>query len=217
VLLTDDDGVDSLGIVYDDAAIEVLLDRTQGGDDKDADENLLANEYLGQFKVASYVMKEKSENEPELEVIKALEPETPDDPDFWEKLLRHHYEQQKELEAAKLGKGKRVRKQVNYMDGMATDLSELKGETVGDEESAYEESDDNVTEEESDDEDVDFSSSSRKKQKTSKLKPDEIPPLLTKVNNSIHVYGFNPRQRKSFLNNILRYGMPPEDYCNSNW
>ena len=34
------------------------------------------------------------------------------DPDFWEKLLRHHYEQQRELEAAKLGKGKRVRKQV---------------------------------------------------------------------------------------------------------
>ena len=35
------------------------------------------------------------------------------DPDFWEKLLRHHYEQQRELEAAKLGKGKRVRKQVS--------------------------------------------------------------------------------------------------------
>ena len=34
------------------------------------------------------------------------------DPDFWEKLPRHHYEQQRELEAAKLGKGKRVRKQV---------------------------------------------------------------------------------------------------------
>lgn len=34
------------------------------------------------------------------------------DPDFWEKLLRHHYEQQRELEAAKLGKGKRIRKQV---------------------------------------------------------------------------------------------------------
>lgn len=34
------------------------------------------------------------------------------DPDFWEKLLRHHYEQQRELEEAKLGKGKRIRKQV---------------------------------------------------------------------------------------------------------
>ena len=30
--------------------------------------------------------------------------------------MRHHYEQQKEVEAAKLGKGKRVRKQVNYLD-----------------------------------------------------------------------------------------------------
>jgi len=37
------------------------------------------------------------------------------DPDFWEKLLRHHYEQQRELEAAKLGKGKRVRKQVRLL------------------------------------------------------------------------------------------------------
>ena len=45
-----------------------------------------------------------------------LEPST--DVDFWERLLRHHYEQRKELEAAKLGKGKRVRKQVNYLDSM---------------------------------------------------------------------------------------------------
>ena len=36
------------------------------------------------------------------------------DPDYWEKLLRHHYEQDQETEAQKLGKGKRVRKQVNY-------------------------------------------------------------------------------------------------------
>ena len=57
------------------------------------------------------------------------ETEQPSDPDFWEKLLRHHYEQQRELEAAKLGKGKRIRKRVNYMDGMSTDLSELKGGT----------------------------------------------------------------------------------------
>lgn len=36
------------------------------------------------------------------------------DPDYWEKLLRHHYEQDQEMEAQKLGKGKRLRKQVNY-------------------------------------------------------------------------------------------------------
>lgn len=36
------------------------------------------------------------------------------DPEYWEKLLRHHYEQDQETVAQKLGKGKRVRKQVNY-------------------------------------------------------------------------------------------------------
>ncbi len=36
------------------------------------------------------------------------------DPDYWEKLLRHHYEQEQETQSQKLGKGKRVRKQVNY-------------------------------------------------------------------------------------------------------
>jgi len=36
------------------------------------------------------------------------------DPNYWEKLLRHHYEQQQEEIASTLGKGKRIRKQVNY-------------------------------------------------------------------------------------------------------
>ena len=54
--------------------------------------------------------------EPETEILKEQNPEPQSDPDFWERLLRHHYEQQRELEAAKLGKGKRVRKQVNYLD-----------------------------------------------------------------------------------------------------
>jgi len=38
------------------------------------------------------------------------------DPAYWEKLLRHHYEQQQEDLTRSLGKGKRVRKQVNYND-----------------------------------------------------------------------------------------------------
>ena len=29
--------------------------------------------------------------------------------------------------------------------------------------------------------------------------------------------GFNARQRKSFLNAIMRYGMPPQDVFNSQW
>lgn len=55
---------------------------------------------------------EEPEEEDETEVIKESAGET--DPDYWEKLLRHHYEQEQETEAQKMGKGKRVRKQVNY-------------------------------------------------------------------------------------------------------
>ena len=131
-------------IHYDDEAISALLDRSQeGGGEMEqllpgSDENLMANEYLSSFKVASYVMKEKeqvrfpyshnpsipgsiipcfhvSTQDPEPEILKQEAVEETD-PNFWEKLLRHHYEQQRELEAAKLGKGKRVRKQVNYLD-----------------------------------------------------------------------------------------------------
>jgi chromodomain-helicase-DNA-binding protein 4 len=34
--------------------------------------------------------------------------------DYWEKLLRHHYEHEQEQEAQQFGKGKRIRKQINY-------------------------------------------------------------------------------------------------------
>ncbi|VDN34588.1 unnamed protein product [Dibothriocephalus latus] len=38
----------------------------------------------------------------------------PADPAYWEKLLRHHFEQAQEDQARSLGKGKRIRKKVNY-------------------------------------------------------------------------------------------------------
>lgn len=50
------------------------------------------------------------------------------DPDYWEKLLRHHYEQQQEDLARNLGKGKRTRKPVNYNDGSQEDRGIRQGE-----------------------------------------------------------------------------------------
>merc|ERR1719219_1195508 len=44
-----------------------------------------------------------------------------------------------------------------------------------------------------------------------------LPPLLARVGGSIEVLGFNARQRKSFLNAVMRYGMPPQDAFNSQW
>lgn len=72
------------------------------------------------------------QEEVEREIIKQEENV---DPDYWEKLLRHHYEQQQEDLARNLGKGKRIRKQVNYNDtsqedqGMATGARLLTGLT----------------------------------------------------------------------------------------
>merc|ERR1712156_836567 len=44
-----------------------------------------------------------------------------------------------------------------------------------------------------------------------------LPPLLARVGGNIEVLGFNARQRKSFFNAIMRYGMPPQDAFNSQW
>lgn len=49
------------------------------------------------------------------------------DPDYWEKLLRHHYEQQQEDLARHLGKGKRPRKPVNYNDCSQEDRGSRRG------------------------------------------------------------------------------------------
>ena len=54
------------------------------------------------------------------------------DPEYWEKLLRHHYEQQQEDLARTLGKGKRVRKQVNYNDAMGGNDDEAWNENLSD-------------------------------------------------------------------------------------
>lgn len=97
-------------IHYDDGAIKSLLDRSKEGIEQ---KEMWANEYLTSFKVAAYATKEaEKEEEPEPEVI-TQEVEVADQC-YWEKLLRHHYEQQQEDVARTMGKGKRVRKQVNY-------------------------------------------------------------------------------------------------------
>ena len=112
-LFKDEEGAEDSTIHYDDKAIEELLDRTKKGIEQ---KELWANEYLSSFKVASYVTKDAEDEEPETEILKQDIESA--DPAYWEKLLRHHYEQQQEDLARTLGKGKRLRKQVNYNDAM---------------------------------------------------------------------------------------------------
>nr|XP_057910751.1 chromodomain-helicase-DNA-binding protein 5 isoform X1 [Doryrhamphus excisus] len=202
------DGEEGNVIHYDDDAISKLLDRSQDATEDTEIQNM--NEYLSSFKVAQYVVKEEDgEEEVEREIIKQEENV---DPDYWEKLLRHHYEQQQEDLARNLGKGKRIRKQVNYND--TTQEDQEWQDDLSDNQSEYSVG--------SEDEDEDFEErpeggrrQSRRQLRNEKDKP--LPPLLARVGGSIEVLGFNARQRKAFLNAIMRWGMPPQDAFTSHW
>ncbi|KAI1885786.1 hypothetical protein AGOR_G00207380 [Albula goreensis] len=206
---------DSSVIHYDDKAIERLLDRNQDATEDTAEIQSM-NEYLSSFKVAQYVVKDEEEEEEEVqrEIIKQEESV---DPDYWEKLLRHHYEQQQEDLARNLGKGKRIRKQVNYNDGSQEDRGSRRDwqDDQSDNQSDY-----SVASEEGDEDfdersEVNSRKSNRKGLRNDKDKP--LPPLLARVGGNIEVLGFNARQRKAFLNAVMRYGMPPQDAFTTQW
>ncbi|KAK5875800.1 hypothetical protein CesoFtcFv8_026843 [Champsocephalus esox] len=203
-----DKGEDEGSVIhYDSSAIERLLDRSQNDSDDSDVQNM--NEYLSSFKVARYMVREEDKvEEVEREIIKQEENV---DPDYWEKLLRHHYEQQQEDLASKLGKGKRNRKPVNYNDAAQED-QEWHAD-ISDNQSEY-----SVGSEE---EDEDFDDrpegrrQSRRQLRNDKDKP--LPPLLARVGGNLEVLGFNTRQRKAFLNAVMRWGMPSQDAFSSQW
>ena len=103
------------GIVYDDEAIEKLLDRS---DVSQMEREESQNEYLHSFKVADYdlVYEEDESKEKEKEI--EIETSDKEKDKFWDTLLSKPYEESikvKQLEEEeKLGKGKRTRQQVNY-------------------------------------------------------------------------------------------------------
>uniref|UniRef100_A0A8R1HU68 Uncharacterized protein n=1 Tax=Caenorhabditis japonica TaxID=281687 RepID=A0A8R1HU68_CAEJA len=203
-------------IVWDDAAVDFLLDRNkeeEGPTDGEKKEHW-TNEYLSSFKVATYTTKEadeQDEDEVDMEVIKEGDNKDPD-PDYWEKLLKHHYEQDQEVEAQKLGKGKRIRKQVNYAsENMGQDWNAQNApvQEVEDDVSSY--GSDNGEPAHSDD-DYDEAKKRRRDERAEKLAP-----LIARVNGQIEVLGFNPRQRKSFYNAIMKWGIPPQEAHSTQW
>ncbi|XP_070703226.1 chromodomain-helicase-DNA-binding protein 4a isoform X2 [Pempheris klunzingeri] len=206
---------DSSIIHYDDKAIDRLLDRNQ--DATDDTELQSMNEYLSSFKVAQYVVKDEEEEEEEVqrEIIKQEESV---DPDYWEKLLRHHYEQQQEDLARNLGKGKRIRKQVNYNDGSQEDRGKKRADWQDDQSDGQ--SDYSVASEEGDEDFDERTEANSRRPNRKGLRNDKdkpLPPLLARVGGNIEVLGFNSRQRKAFLNAVMRYGMPPQDAFTTQW
>lgn len=208
-------------IHYDDRAVGELLDRSKEGIEQ---KESWANEYLSSFKVASYSTKEgDGEEEVDTEIIKQEAENT--DPAYWIKLLRHHYEQHQEDQARTLGKGKRVRKQVNYNDGSVAQTENREDTTWQDNGSDFNSDFSQGSEDDKEDDDFDekndngdiLSRRSKRRLERREERDRPLPPLLARVGGNMEVLGFNARQRKSFLNAIMRYGMPPQDAFNSQW
>merc|ERR1719244_2459768 len=123
------------------------------------------------------------------------------------------------------GRGKRVRKQVNYGDGGEVGGRDGDGswqENISDYNSDFSVPSDDDKEDDDFDEknDNDDPTGRSRRDVRRDMKRDRdrpLPPLLARVGGNIEVLGFNARQRKSFLNAIMRYGMPPQDVFNSQW
>ena len=212
----EEEGESKNDIVYDDEAIEKLLDRSQEGiEEKES----WANDYLSSFKVATYQTKEQGAPEEEVEVLKEEAENT--DPAYWEKLLRHHYEQHQEDVSRSMGKGKRIRKQVNYGDGEVVAGGREDNqwqENMSDYNSDFSMPSDEGGDDDFDDGEDEMGRGRRRMGQMGRGDKDRpLPPLLARVGGSIEVLGFNARQRKSFLNAVMRYGMPPQDAFNSQW
>merc|ERR1712079_96711 len=183
-----------------------------------------ANEYLSSFKVATYQTKDAGGPDEDVEVI-TQEAETTD-PAYWEKLLRHHYEQHQETVQSVMGKGKRVRRTVNYGDGERAGGNNDDGSWQdGNMSDQYNSdfsmpSDDNQDDDDYDRNDDNLDDRNKRRGRggrDAKEKDRPLPTLLARVGGNIEVLGFNARQRKSFFNAIMRYGMPPQDAFNSQW
>lgn len=218
-LFKEEEGKEDDAIHYTDKAIDELLERSQEGIEQK--ENW-ANEYLSSFKVASYATKGDEEEEVTTEVIKQEAENT--DQAYWVKLLRHHYDQHQEDIARTLGKGKRVRKQVNYIDSAVEgrDQDTTWQDNMSDYNSDFSAPSDDDKEDDDFDEKGDGAEgggrrSGRRRPERRDEKDRPLPPLLARVGGNIEVLGFNARQRKAFLNAIMRYGMPPQDAFNSQW
>lgn len=105
--------------------------------------------------------------------------------------MRHHYEQEQEVQSQRLGKGKRVRKQVNYAsENMQQDWAQNVSNTNQDQDysDSYSGESDREGSGSGDDE---FDNSRDERRRKHRERTDEkLPPLLARVNGQLEVYFF---------------------------
>eukprot|EP00051_Salpingoeca_urceolata_P019520 m.285948 g.285948 ORF g.285948 m.285948 type:complete len:1583 (+) comp19435_c1_seq19:182-4930(+) len=180
-------------IVYSDSAIENLLDRTQQGVEN---KETIANEYLSSFKVASFTLQAANEEEPDAEDEDHTDEATSAEDDHWNKLLADRVQQHQLLEEANMGKGKRVRKTVDYSSSGYGTIN-------------MEDSEDEEEDAGNDSKDADFRLDEPVTRKRSRKSDSKQPPLLSTRGGQAQVFGFSARQRAAFLRSILSIGLGP--------
>ncbi|KAG7256600.1 hypothetical protein CRUP_012898 [Coryphaenoides rupestris] len=117
--------------------------------------------------------------------------------------------------ARNLGKGKRIRKQ-----GSTTTTAPQEDRADWQDDQSDGQSDYSVASEEGDEDFDERTEANSRRPNRKGLRGDKdkpLPPLLARVGGNIEVLGFNSRQRKAFLNAVMRYGMPPQDAFTTQW
>ncbi|KAI3382491.1 hypothetical protein SNEBB_001112 [Seison nebaliae] len=190
-------------IVYDNQAIDRLLNRNIL-DNEDVDESQGGiNDYFKSFTVAQFNIEHPEEE---------IKIEEPNYQDYWDKLLREHYERQLKEDNEKQGKGKRTRRNVNYrpnQNGNGNDLLDDGTSSTG---NVKNDNDSDVDVDHFSDENTDDESDDEDMQRRRRRNRDKLPPLLSKVEGHYEVYGFNVRQRRAFSNAIARFGLSLVDF-----
>eukprot|EP00053_Salpingoeca_punica_P019998 m.205742 g.205742 ORF g.205742 m.205742 type:complete len:1395 (-) comp17765_c0_seq1:329-4513(-) len=191
-------------IVYDDDAVEKLLDRTVK-DDVEHKENI-PNEYLSSFKVATYSVVPSAETPQDVPEETSTSTQ---DPDYWEKLLRPHYEEEQSVIAASMGKGKRTRKPVNYAHAefAATELDD-----DADNNSEYEAGTDSVSSDEDQLTDEDDELRTIRKRDRSSTGHASANAANKKPEVAVDCCGFTARDRQVFRRAFMQLGLPRQHW-----
>eukprot|EP00850_Spirogloea_muscicola_P004476 SM000019S05020 [mRNA] locus=s19:556386:566850:+ [translate_table: standard] len=190
---TNDEELKLRQIKYDDAAIDRLLDRSQMQPEEEANEDE-ENQYLTAFKVANfkYVAEEeraaleKEEAERLRKADEQFKLDAQGRATIWEGLLGISSQQQQTNDTVELGKGRRSRNEVNYVEGGQSSLHDTEKTWEG------------PPEEKSALNPVDRVLRRRKAR-------GALIPMMEGEGEDLLILGFTGKQRAHFLATLLKY------------
>ncbi|GMH36110.1 hypothetical protein BSKO_03978 [Bryopsis sp. KO-2023] len=202
-------------IVYDDAALDRLLDRSElnNPEEKEADEEDEEAALMTSFKVANFDVINSSEKEEAPNGESKDEPSKPEvDPEFWKNLLKDRFETMREASGVGTEElaGRRNRRRVNYqMEGSAEmDVStdEYEEDAQSQDGSLFEESMEKGRGKKRKDSGM-LAAAGEASKRVKVRESNEKPPLVTPGPNPL-ILGFTLKERQVFLHCLMRHGLP---------